>query len=138
MLSLEIYENVKKDILIWIEKEKKYKFKNMVDFFTLLDKIDIKISLKYKLDDDELPVFIHHFQEISNYSNIANRILELELYLNVKYGLKLINQLKKNVIDSLLSFHRFYPNDFLSKKELNLFLKEYNFILILILIQLNI
>lgn len=138
MTHLEIYESIQKDIAIWIEKEKKYKLANMLDFFSLLKKIDIKTSLKYRHEDTDEPIFIHHFQEIATYTNIPNRILDLELWLNTKYGLKEINRIKKTIIKSLLNFHKYYPETFLNKRELNLLLKEYNFILIAILVQLNI
>lgn len=137
MIDLKVYDQIVVDIKEWMKDEKKYSIENLISIHSLLEKIDIKSSLKYRHEENDLPIIIHHIQGISNYSNAISRLLNFEMYLNVKYDIKTINILKKRIIKTLTKYSNFYEDSFVSKRELKKILKEYDFILILLLIQIN-
>jgi len=135
MITIETFEEIEKDICIWIVKESKFSFNNIKDFSKMISEIDIKMILNEKDKNSGKFLIEEYIEQTSSCSNFISRILDLELYLYIKYGLKRIREFKNRIKNSLYLFWKFYPDDFLTRKQMKKLLKKYDFIIMMIAIQ---
>lgn len=132
---LVFFKDIIEDIKSWLKIESNFVNENMVDFVKLLISLDFKSSLVVKNEGEEEPVAISMFSSLKNYNTILNRLLSLDMYLKLKYGIEVIEKLKRDVLELVYSYRDIYGEIFPTKKDIEDIIQSHEYIWYIIFVQ---